>query len=158
MRDQTLSFVELTRGMAACVREWLLPHVTDPMARAQAEELATLLEGLPVRYGPAASAAIAADTVAARAVLAALGESAPDAPAPTGAANPTAVDALMAENRVLVGRLEALAAAARATGDQPRLERLQRFFLDRVAREAASTGGQRDFAAMTAAEAASRRS
>jgi hypothetical protein len=156
MRDQTLTFDELAHGMARCVRDWLLPHLSDPMARAQAEELARLLDGLPVRYGADAAAAITADNEAAREVLAALGET-PAVVSGHGAA-PLAIDALMGENRVLVARLEALAEAARIAGNQGHLEQLQRFFLERVPREAATTGQQPDFAAMTAAEATSRRS
>ncbi|MCC6382217.1 MAG: hypothetical protein IT304_06885, partial [Dehalococcoidia bacterium] len=47
MIDQAIPFDRLTAGMAQCVREWILPNLTDPMARIQAEQLIVLLEMLP---------------------------------------------------------------------------------------------------------------
>ena len=38
MIEQTVPLRQLTSGMANCIREWILPHLTDAMARIQAEE------------------------------------------------------------------------------------------------------------------------
>ncbi len=55
MIDEAMSLAELSGGMARCVRESILPHLSDAFARAQAEELVALLEGL--RSGAAPDAA-----------------------------------------------------------------------------------------------------
>ena len=147
MIEQTVPYPILVQGLARCVREWLLPHLTDPMARGQAEQLATILDALPNTYSAPAGAAIQADSAAARAVLVQLGESVPVVAA-------TSVDELMQDNAVLKQRLEALATAARTRGDAPVLERLRRFFAESLAREtAASGGGGGDFAAIAADDA-----
>jgi hypothetical protein len=152
MIDQTIPFPALVAGMARCVREWLLPHLTDPMARAQAELLATLLDGLPAAYAPGVGQAIAADSAAAVALLETFGERTP----PVHAAAP--VDDLMRENAALKARLQALADAKRALADDDAVAALRRFFLASMAGEvrlAAAEGT--DFASISAKEGAGKR-
>ena len=57
MIDQTIPIPQLLQGMARCLREWIVPHVDDPMARTQAELLATLLDELPAALAAPAAAA-----------------------------------------------------------------------------------------------------
>lgn len=132
MIEQTVPLQQLTAGMAACVREWILPHLSDAMARIQAEQLVTLLEDLPRIVAPAALARIRADSDEARELLQRCGA---DAPA---AADGFHVDALMAENAALKERLEAFAARCRSAGDAAAGETLrdiQRFFVRSARRE-----------------------
>lgn len=132
MIEQTIPLQQLTAGMANCVREWILPHLTDAMARIQAEQLIAMLQELPHAVAPAALARIKADSDEARAVLARAGEALP-APAASGY-----VDDLMAENAVLKERLEALADRCRGATDAASaatLREVQRFFVASAKRE-----------------------
>lgn len=136
MIEQTIPLQKLTAGMAACVRDWILPHLSDAMARIQAEQLIALLEQLPAVVAPAALARIRADSDEARALLVAAGVT-PEAPAPSGH-----VDDLMAENAALKLQLEALAdrcrSACNEAADEPAARTLlavQRFFVASVRRE-----------------------
>lgn len=152
MIDQTIPFPALAAGMARCVREWILPHLADSMARAQAELLATLLEGLPAAYAAGVGEAIAADSAAAVALLETFGERTP----PVRGAAP--VDDLMRENAALKARLQALADAKRAQADDDAVAALRRFFLASLAGElrlAAAEGT--DFASISAKEGAGKR-
>lgn len=148
MIDQTVPFPELVRGMARCVREWILPHLQDPMARTQAELLATLLDGLPDACGEAAAAAIERDNEAARAVLRDLGvaSAVPAArPAPD-------VAALMRENAGLKDEMQALIAARRTLQDEASralVRRLQTYFADSLRNELAGLGAGTDFASLS---------
>lgn len=160
MIEQTIPLPELCAGMARCVREWILPHLTDPMARTQAQILASLLDRLPATLGPRAAGAIVRDTEAARELLARLGET---VPADAATAYRT-IDDLMRENAALKTRLEGLArtareksrggdAAARAT-----LFELQRFFERSLAGEIGTGAGEgTDFRSMSEGEDAARR-
>jgi len=129
MIEQTVPLRQLTAGMANCIREWILPHLTDAMARIQAEQLITMLGELPRAVAPAALARIRADSDEARALLAQVGEG-----APPEAASPY-VDDLMAENAALKERLEALADRCRAARDAATLLEVQRFFVASAKRE-----------------------
>lgn len=132
MIEQTIPLRQLTAGMANCIRDWILPHLTDAMARIQADQLITMLNELPQAVAPAALARIKADSAEARVLLVAAGL-APPAPA----ANDH-VDELMAENARLKQALEALAAQCRAAGDEASratLRDLQRFFVASAKRE-----------------------
>lgn len=132
MIEQTIPLEKMAAGMAACVREWILPHLGDAMARIQAEQLITLLEQLPAAVAPAALARIRADSDEARALLAGAGVT----PAPM-AASPY-VDDLMAENAALKEQLEALAEGCRNAGDGESARTLlavQRFFVASSRRE-----------------------
>ena len=132
MIEQTIPLRQLTAGMANCVREWILPHLTDAMARIQAEQLIAMLQELPRAVAPGALARIRADSDEARALLARLGETAPPAAA-SGY-----VDDLMAENAALKERLEALADRCRAARDATSaavLLEVQRFFVASAKRE-----------------------
>jgi hypothetical protein len=132
MIEQTIPLRQLTAGMANCIREWILPHLTDAMARIQADQLIAMLNELPRAVAPAALARIRADSDEARAVLARAGLSAP------GRAASEYVDDLMAENAALKERLEALAARCRQAGDAASAGTLldvQRFFVASAKRE-----------------------
>jgi hypothetical protein len=132
MIEQTIPLQQLTSGMANCVREWILPHLTDAMARIQAEQLIAMLQELPHAVAPAALARIKADSDEARAVLARAGETLPG-PAASGY-----VDDLMAENAELKQRLEALADRCRRSTDATSaatLLEVQRFFVASAKRE-----------------------
>jgi hypothetical protein len=142
--EQTVPLKELTAGMARCVREWILPHLADPMARIQAEQLIALLEGLPRMVTPAAAAAIRADSDEARAVLKHLGAAAPDA-----APGDASVEALMEENAALKLSMETLAAGLRDGNDSQALAELQRFLVRSLTRELGGTVAAPDFAALT---------
>lgn len=134
MIEQTIPFAELTAGMARCVREWILPHLSDPMARLQAEQLASLLEALPRGIGPAATEAIRNDTYETRALLESVG--APIPPVDTDGS----VDSLVRENSTLKVALEAVAEWCRR-GDaaaRERLQVIQRFYMRSLARELGS--------------------
>jgi len=152
MIEQTVSFTALTAGMARCVREWILPHLTDPMARLEAEQLAELLETLPQSFGDAAREAIRTDTEETRAVLARLGECAP-------AATADSIDALMAANARMKARLLAIADALRRDGSadaQRRLAELQQFFLRSLTRELGAAAATEDFVSMTSKDSQAR--
>jgi hypothetical protein len=160
MIEQTIPLPELCAGMARCVREWILPHLTDPMARTQAQILASLLERLPASLGQRAAEGIAGDTEAARALLAKLGEQV----APRAAGAHRTIDDLMRENAALKSRLEELARAARQRargGDADAkavLVELQRFFEQSLAGEIALGAGEgTDFKSMTEGEDVARR-
>ena len=132
MIEQTVPLRQLTAGMANCIREWILPHLTDAMARIQAEQLITMLGELPRTVAPAALARIRADSDEARALLARVGGEAPPA------AGSLYVDDLMAENAALKERLEALADRCRAARDAAAaatLLEVQRFFVASAKRE-----------------------
>jgi len=143
MIEQTIPFDTLMHGFARCVREWILPHLTDPMARTQAELLATLLDDVPAAYTPAIRDAIRRDSDAARALLGG------DAPAPAGPG--ATIDELVRENGALKRLLEAYADTARAVGDHERLAVLRRFFLASAKADVAmAAGGETDFASISA--------
>jgi|GEM_PF-2775936 len=148
MIDQTIPFPEMVRGLARCVREWILPHLQDPMARTQAETLATLLDGLPEAYGSAAATAVARENESARSVLREIG-----VPCAVPVAKPTPdVVALMAENAALKEQLQAVVAASRAAQDEAsraRVRRLQTYFADSLRRELAGVGAGTDFASLS---------
>jgi len=152
MIEQTVSLQDLTAGMARCVREWLLPHLKDPMARTQAETLAVLVEALPAAFGINALRAIQADNSAARELIAKLGGTAPSG-------EDADIESAMTLNAALKAVLIDLAEEARgdaASGE--RLLELQRFFLASMKRELAMLQGATDFAAMTSQEDAARES
>lgn len=152
MIEQTIPFPEMVHGLARCVREWILPHLQDPMARTQAELLATLLDGLPEAYGEAAATAVARENEAARAVLREIGVpcAVPEAlPSPD-------VAALMGENAALKEQLQALVAASRAAQDEAsraRVRRLQTYFAESLRRELAGVGAGTDFASLSQRDA-----
>jgi hypothetical protein len=154
MIDQTIPFAQLTQGMARCVREWILPHLSDPMARVQAEQLAAMLETLPRSIGPAAAANIRADNGETRALLQQLGVSV----APSAADD---LDALVRENSGLKARARELAAELRGRADEEskrRLVELQRHLLRSLKRELGGKGAdETDFATLTAKDSAARR-
>lgn len=149
MIDQTVSLRELTAGMARCVREWILPHLDDPMARTQAETLAVLLDGLPAAFGTAALDAIRDDSEAARALLRRLGEQVDDGPSGD-------IEDVMRDNSALKERLLAIADQLRGGGDPGKSQELRQFFLDSMRRELDMVRRGTDFAAMTARESAAR--
>jgi len=154
MIEQTIPLAELTGGMARCVREWILPHLTDPMARIQAEQLATLLEALPRALSPAAAQVIRADADEARLVLENLGAS---APATTGDGS---IDDLMKENAVLKVELERMADELRRGGAEARerLTELQRFFVRSLTREVGGAVAEgTDFVSLTSKDSAARK-
>jgi hypothetical protein len=153
MIDQTIPFAQLTEGMARCVREWLLPHLTDPMARVQAEQLAALLESLPRIVSPAAAAKIRADNEEARVLLQRLGASLEPPVADD-------LDALVFENARLKARVQALAAELHGRADdaaQRGLVELQQYLLRSLKRELGQAVGETDFATLSAKESAARR-
>ncbi len=160
MIDQTIPLPQLCAGMARCVREWILPHLDDPMARTQAQILAALLDGLPKALGSPAADVIACSSDAARQLLATLGEAA--APAP---ASPfRTIDDLMRENNDLKASLDGLARAmrdgARAGNDaaSSALVELQRFFARSLAEELGTAAAEgTDFKALTEREDVARR-
>jgi hypothetical protein len=160
MIEQTIPLPQLCEGMARCVREWILPHLSDPMARTQAQILASLLESLPSALGPAAAEAIARNSDSARQTLAKLGENVPPPPASTF----RTIDDLMRENNVLKAKLEDIAQTMRERsrgGDEhakSTLLELQRFFEHSLAEELgiASSEGT-DFKSMTEREDVARR-
>ena len=153
MIDQTIPFPALTRGLARCVREWLLPHIDDPMARTQAEVLAVLLEGLPDTYGPAARAAIAHNGGAARTLLARHGVRAGELPAADAS-----LDDLVADTAAQHAALVALADRLRATGDVAALGEVQALVVRSAADEARLARGKgTDFASISATEGAAKR-
>ncbi|KAA0239000.1 hypothetical protein EDM76_03950 [bacterium] len=144
MIEQTIPLDALTAGMARTVREWILPHLSDPMARIQAENLATLLERLPRVVSTSAARAIAADSAEAAALL--------HLPPPAHSPGEATVDDLVCENSALKERLQALAGELRASPDPEARERLaefQRFFVRSMARELGASTGSADFAALT---------
>ena len=155
MIEQTIPLAELTGGMARCVREWILPHLTDPMARIQAEQLANLLEALPRAWGPAAAQVIRTDADEARLVLDSLGAS---APATTGDGS---IDDLMKENAALKVELEKLAEGLRRSDDagaRERLAELQRFFVRSLTREVGGAVAEgTDFVSLTSKDRAARK-
>jgi hypothetical protein len=162
MIDQTIPIPQLLEGMARCVREWILPDLKDPMARTQAELLATLLETLPATISPDAAASIRRDSGAARQLFEELGSRGASAP---GTAIET-VDDAMRENSALKTAIEELAAELRErtrqdAGDRKAaddLAAIQRFLVRSLAAELGTgeTEGT-DFESMTAKEAAARR-
>jgi hypothetical protein len=141
--EQTISFDALTRGMGRCVREWILPALSDPWARLQAEQLATLLDSLPRSFGSEAAAAIRADSRDARAALEVLGGGADVRPE-----NET-IDALMDENATLKRLLMKAADELREQGDEQRLTDLQRFFMRSLGGEMAAVSGADSFETLT---------
>ena len=151
MIEQTIPLAQLTAGMARCVREWILPHLSDPMARIQAEQLAGLIEALPRVVDPAAAAAIQTDSNEARALLTQFGQDPPAATARDG------IEALMDENAALKIQLECLADDLRGRpGDDNagKLLELQRYFVRSVQREVTSGANAQDFAALTSRDRA----
>lgn len=154
MIEQTIPFPALSRGLARCVREWLLPHLADPMARTQAEVLAALLDGLPDAYGPAVRAAIARENEETRAVLARHGVPTEG----TGGDACRSVDELVADTAAAQAALVAVADRLRAAGDGDALRELQAFCV-RMAREEVrlATGQGTDFASISTVEDAARR-
>lgn len=151
MIEQTVPFAQLTAGMARCVREWILPHLTDSMARLEAEQLATLIESLPRSFGPAALESIRIDTEESRAVLAQFGETVPAAARDT-------IDDLMAENAALKCRLMAIADRLRQDSSaraRKQLSELQQFFARSLSRELGSVVAD-DFVAMTSKDSEAR--
>ena len=146
MIDQTIPLDQLAGGMARCVREFILPKLSDPFARLQAEQLAALLESLPRAFGPAAAASIRADSDEAREVLERAGEAA------TPAGDGGSIEDLMRENAELKSRLLAVADRLRE-GREPqaeqRLKELRAFFIESQRREFASTSAE-GFESLTA--------
>lgn len=160
MIEQTIPLPQLCEGMARCLREWILPHLSDPMARTQAQILASLLEGLPNALGPRAAEVITRNSDAARQILAKLGENV----APETSAAYRTLDDLMRENNALKARLEGLARAAREesrSGDEEAkstLLELQRFFEHSLAEELGTASSEgTDFKSMTEREDVARR-
>lgn len=154
MIDQTVPLPDLAAGMARCVREWILPHLSDAMARTQAETLASLLDALPAAMSVDAHRAIAADSAAAREMLRALGE-------PVGGAAASDIDGAMRDNAALKARLQAIADDLRGDTSAERrrqLRDLQAFFVESMRREIEMATRGADFAAMTAQEGAARKS
>jgi len=144
MIDQTIPLDKLMAGMANCVRDWILPHLTDAMARIQAEQLINILQWLPRAIEPRALRLIQIDSAEARSLLLDAGE-----PAPTE--SPYLPD-LLAENAALKERLEALADRLRGASDAPsgaRLAQIQRYFVRSVRRESEGESLQQ-FAQMAA--------
>jgi hypothetical protein len=152
MIDQTIPFPELTAGMARCVREWILPHLDDPMARTQAEVLATLLDGLPASYAGSVRDAIGADTDAARTLLNHLGEALP------ATTDRSSIDDLMRENAAVKARLLEFTDGKRAAGDHDALRMLHRFFVASAENEVRLAAGEgTDFASISVKEDAGKR-
>lgn len=154
MIDQTIPFPQLTEGMARCVREWILPHLSDPMARVQAEHLAALIESLPRVVSPPAAASIRADNEDAHAVLRQLGARVE----PLAADD---LDALARENARLKGRVQALAAELRGRQDDAArrgLIALRQYLLRSLKRELGAGRDETDFATLAARDSAARRS
>lgn len=154
MIDQTIPLPELTAGLARCLREWILPHLDDPMARTQAETLALLIEALPAALSPEVHRAIVADSDAARQVLVALGH-------PAGEARPEGIDAAVRDNSALKAHLQAIADELRGDASQAsrqRLRELQVFFVESMQREIEMVRRGVDFAAMSSREGAARKS
>ncbi len=152
MIDQTVPLRELTAGMAQCVREWILPHLDDPMARTQAETLASLLEALPGALSADAHQAILDDSDAARAMLRRLGEDVEESTSQD-------IDGAVRENSALKVRLEKIADGLRgdkSEGGRQRLREVQEFFLASMRRELDMVRRGTDFAAMTSQEDAAR--
>ncbi len=152
MIDQTVPLRQLCAGMADCVRDWILPHLQDPMARTQAETLIALIEALPGALSAEAQQSILADSSAARECLRRLGE---DVEEPAAGD----IDTAMAENSALKQRLVGLAERSREEGSdaaRQRLAELQAFFLESMQRELEMVRRGTDFAAMTSREDAAR--
>ncbi|WP_157071712.1 hypothetical protein [Steroidobacter denitrificans] len=124
---------QMTAGMAACIREWILPYLSDAMARIQAEQLIVLLNELPRSFEPAALKRIKADTEEGALLLRNAGE------AIDCSADGWDVDQLMAENAEVKERLEALAQRCRAVSESDaaceRLLEIQRYFVRSARRE-----------------------
>ena len=153
MIEQTIPFPVLVRGLARSVREWLLPHLDDPMARTQAEVLAALLDGLPDAYGPGARAGIARSGTAARAWLADHGVESGPAPAADASIDALAVDVARQH-----AALAALAERLRAGGDAAALGALQAFLRQTAEDEVALAAGEgTDFASLITTECAAKR-
>ncbi len=153
MIDQTVPLRELTAGMAQCLRDWILPHLNDPMARTQAETLASLIEALPGALSAEAHRAILEDSAAAREMLRGCGERVADAAADD-------VDSAVIENSALKARLQELADGLRGAtseAERQRLRELQEFFLASMRRELEMVKRGTDFAAMTSKEDAARK-
>lgn len=147
MIDQAIPFHRLTAGMAQCVREWILPNLTDSMARIQAEQLIVLLEMLPHATGWESSAVLAEDSAEARALLKQLGEE-PACPPARGS-----LPAVEEENAALKHQLEGLADRWRtgATANPDGLLAVQRYFVASAQRDAVAAAAARsqDFQALT---------
>lgn len=153
MIDQTIPLPELTAGMARCLREWILPHLEDPMARTQAETLAVLLEALPGALSGAVHRAILEDSEAARQMLRRAGEDAAEPSAPD-------IDSALRENSALKARLLAIAESLRGDSSEQgrrRLVELQRFFVESMQRELGMAKHATDFATMSAREGKARK-
>ncbi len=154
MIDQTVPLPELTAGMARCLREWILPHLSDPMARTQAETLASLIEALPGALTADAHRAILQDSAAAREMLRRCGEEVDEG-------QPSDVDSAVRDNSALKSRLQAVAERLRSDSSedgQNRLRELLDFFLASMKRELDMVKRGADFAAMTSTEDAARKS
>ncbi len=154
MIEQTIPFAVLSRGLARCVRERLLPHLADPTARAQAEVLAVLLDGLPEAFGSTARAAIAQELEQTRALLARHGAPVEGRGATAGGS----IDDLVTETAAAQAALIALADRLRTAGDADALREVQAFCV-RMAREEVglATGQGTDFASISTTESAARR-
>jgi hypothetical protein len=146
--------------MARCVREWILPHLDDPMARTQAQILAALLDGFPNALGSRAAEVIARNSDAGKQLLATLGAAAAPATAPPF----RTIDDLMRENNSVKASLDSLARAmrdrARDGDDAARaaLSELQRFFARSLAEELGTAAAEgTDFKALTEREDVARR-
>ena len=138
MIEQTISFAALTKGMQRCVREWILPALSDPWARLQAEQLAALLGSLPRSFGVEAAAAIRSDSREAAALLERLGVK-PDAQRTNDS-----IEALMDENAALKRLLMKAADELRKKDDElarEALSEVQGFFMRSLGREMAAVSG-----------------
>lgn len=127
--------------MASCIREWILPHLSDAMARIQAEQLIVLLNDLPRAFDPATLKRIKADTCEGALLLRNAGEAA------DYNADGWDVDKLMAENAEVKERLETLAQRYRAqsasdTTAGDRLLDIQRYFVRSAKREGEGSQAQ----------------
>ncbi len=154
MIDQTIPLPQLAGGMARCLREWILPHLSDPMARTQAENLAQLIESLPGALSAEARRAIDADSAAARDMLRRFG-------LPAAEAKSEDVDAALRDNSALKAHLQMIADELRGDASEEsgqRLRELQVFFVESVRREIEMARRSADFAAMTSREGAARES
>jgi len=153
MIEQTIPFAELTRGLARCVREWILPHLDDPMARTQAEVLAVLLDGLPAAYASPVREAIAQEGAAARTLLA-------RHRAGDGSAIPAAdasIDILVADTAKLHAALVDLADRLRVAGDTSALREVQALFVQMATAEVRLVSGEgTDFASLSTTEGAAK--
>lgn len=152
MTARTLPVQKLVDGMTQCVRDSILPALTDPSARTQAEVLIALLEGLPSAVSAETAAAVRADSSVARALASELGASAPSAPPAE-----STVAELLADNHALHALLAKLAGEARAAGDAARLASLQKYFLSSAQAEHAPTEQSTDFASLSSQEDSARR-